>query len=160
MSVNQRTPGEVVQIDFMTLEDIPEVLAIERQSFTTPWSRQAYTSELRDNDRAHYLVARYKDAVIGYIGVWLIGGEGHITNVAVHPQWRNQGVGRLLLQAIEKLVSGFGGERLTLEVRVSNHVAQHLYRSMGFVGVGIRPGYYQDDHEDALIMWKEIDVEK
>ena len=109
MSVNQRTPGEVVQIDFMTLEDIPEVLAIERQSFTTPWSRQAYTSELRDNDRAHYLVARYKDAVIGYIGVWLIGGEGHITNVAVHPQWRNQGVGRLLLQAIEKLVSGFGG---------------------------------------------------
>ena len=85
MSVNQRTPGEVVQIDFMTLEDIPEVLAIERQSFTTPWSRQAYTSELRDNDRAHYLVARYKDAVIGYIGVWLIGGEGHITNVAVHP---------------------------------------------------------------------------
>ncbi len=156
VSANGQAVGAAPEVDFMRLEDLPQVLNIERQAFTTPWSRYAFTSELTENDRAHYLVARLGQLVIGYIGVWSIADEGHITNVAVHPQYRRQGVGRLLMTAMTELVRLKNGRRLTLEVRVSNHVAQHLYESLGFVGVGIRPGYYQDDHEDALIMWKEI----
>lgn len=152
----QEQVSETPQITFMQLEDIPEVVNIEQLSFTTPWSRWAYTAELTENDRARYLVARVGERVVGYIGVWLVADEGHITNIAVHPLYRNRGIGRMLLSAMIDLVRSSRGRRLTLEVRVSNVVAQHLYESVGFVGVGVRPGYYQDNNEDALIMWKEL----
>lgn len=155
-SSNEQAVNTTPQIDFMRLSDLPQVMTIEKQSFTTPWSHCAFTSELTQNDRARYLVARLGNLVIGYIGVWLIADEGHITNVAVHPEYRRRGVGRMLMLAMEHLVKQLNGRRLTLEVRVSNKVAQHLYKSLGYVSVGVRPGYYQDNHEDALIMWKEI----
>lgn len=143
-------------IEPMQVEDVEEVLAIERASFAAPWSRLAFLSELLENERAVYLVAREEGAVIGYVGMWRILDEGHITNLAVHPDARRRGVGRRLLEALCNLAIARGLRRLTLEVRVSNSVAQHLYESLGFSVAGIRPGYYQDNQEDALIMWRDL----
>lgn len=149
-----------IVIQPMRVADIDAVMEIERRSFPTPWSRAAFVSELLDNDRAYYMVARADTEtgprVVGYIGLWLIAGEGHITNVAVHPDCRGKGIGRRLLTAAADLCRARSARRMTLEVRVSNLVAQQLYRDMGFVSAGIRRGYYRDNNEDAIIMWKDL----
>lgn len=149
-----------IQIEPMRVRDLDAVLAIERTSFPTPWSRYAYLSELLENDRAYYIVARTSDRkVAGYTGMWLILDEGHITTIAVHPLYRGRGVGRQLLEAAEAIARERGALRITLEVRVSNIIAQSLYEKTGYVNVGIRPGYYRDNNEDAIIMWKELYIE-
>ncbi|HEX6971582.1 MAG TPA: ribosomal protein S18-alanine N-acetyltransferase [Limnochordia bacterium] len=145
-----------VVIDPMRIRDLSEVLKIERLSFTTPWSRSAFLSELLENDRAYYLVARLGDRPVGYIGVWIVAREGHITNVAVHPDLRRQGVGTCLLEAVAHLCREKGATQLTLEVRRSNAGAQRLYESLGFTSAGIRRAYYRDNDEDAIIMWKDL----
>jgi ribosomal-protein-alanine N-acetyltransferase len=145
-----------VTVEPMRLRDLPEILKIERLSFTTPWSKAAFLSELLENDRAYYLVAKVDQRAVGYVGVWLVAGEGHITNVAVHPWYRRQGIGRRLMLAIEKLAREKRVRRMTLEVRRSNEVAQNLYEQLDYVGAGYRRGYYGDNNEDALIMWKEL----
>lgn len=145
-----------VVIDPMRVRDLSDILKIERLSFTTPWSRGAFLSELLENDRAYYLVARCGERAVGYIGVWIIAGEGHITNVAVHPDFRRNGVGTRLLNAIGELAREKGASRLTLEVRRSNTSAQRLYAALGFESAGIRRGYYRDNNEDAVIMWKDL----
>jgi len=150
------TKAEPVVIDPMRLRDLGDILKIEKLSFTTPWSKQAFLSELLDNDRAYYLVAKVNDRAVGYIGIWLVAGEGHITNVAVHPEYRRRGIGHQLLTAVERLASERGVTRLTLEVRVSNEAAQSLYRKLGYAPAGIRRRYYRDNDEDALIMWKDL----
>lgn len=145
-----------IDIDPMRVRDLTEVLTVERLSFSIPWSKNAFLSELIGNDRAHYLVAKVNDRVVGYIGVWIIADEGHITNVAVHPEYRGRAIGRRLLLSVAELAQAKGGRRLTLEVRRSNLGAQRLYRSLGFESAGIRRGYYRDDNEDAIIMWKDL----
>lgn len=145
-----------IDIQPMSLRDLPEILSIEHQCFTTPWSYSAFLSELIDNDNAYYLIARLGPEIIGYIGMWVILDEGHITNVAVATKHRGQGVGKLLIDSMTELAMEHGVTKLTLEVRVSNKSAQGLYRKLGFVDSGIRPGYYRDNNEDALIMWKDL----
>lgn len=140
----------------MMVQDLPGVRIIEKQAFTTPWSFQSFVSELTANDNAHYLVARLGEQIIGYIGMWIILDEGHITNIAVLKEYRNRGIGRLLLEAMELLALQHGVGRMTLEVRVSNSVAQGLYRKIGYRPCGLRPEYYRDNKEDALIMWKDL----
>lgn len=147
---------EQVVIDPMRLRDIGEILKIEKLCFTTPWSKQAFLSELLDNERAYYLVAKVNDRPVGYIGVWLVAGEGHITNVAVHPDFRKRGIGQRLLEAAELIAVARAHRRMTLEVRVSNEGAKRLYQRLGYVAAGIRRGYYRDNNEDAIVMWKEI----
>src|SRR5690625_4760235 len=109
-------PPMTVVIDPMRVRDIPAILEIERLSFPTPWSRGAFLSELLENDRAYYIVAKVDDVPVAYIGVWIIFDEGHITNIAVHPKYRRKGIGRRLLLAIEEIVRARGGDRMTLEV--------------------------------------------
>lgn len=145
-----------VTIEPMRLRDLPAILEIERLSFPTPWTKSAFLSELLENDRAYYLVARVDNKAVGHVGVWLVAGEGHITNVAVHPEFRRLGIGRRLMMAIEELARERRALRMTLEVRRSNDIAQHLYKQLGYVGAGYRRGYYRDNNEDALIMWKEL----
>lgn len=147
---------EAILIDPMRVRDLGEIMKIEKLSFTTPWSKQAFLSELLDNDRAYYLVAKVNDRPVGYIGIWLVAGEGHITNVAVHPDFRGKGVGNRLLTAAEELAVARGHRRLTLEVRTSNDVAQRLYRKLGYIAAGIRRQYYRDNNEDAIVMWKDV----
>lgn len=150
-------PGKIaVTIEPMRVRDLDQILRVERLSFTTPWSRAAFLSELLENDRARYVVARVGDQVVGYTGMWLVVDEGHVTNVAVHPHWRNMGVATQLLTTLMEIARQNGLRRMTLEVRKSNIVAHTLYEKLGFKDAGIRRGYYQDNNEDAIIMWKDL----
>ena len=121
-------------------------------SFTAPWPPHAYRSELESNRLAHYLVARAGDTVAAYGGMWLMVDEAHITTFAVHPGWRRQRIGERLLLAFLDVAVDQGAHEATLEVRLSNLAARRLYEKFGFRPVGLRPRYYSDDHEDALIM--------
>ena len=136
----------------MTLDDIPAVHAIERASFFVPWPDDAYRNELLTNRLASYVVARAGDETVGFGGLWVMVDEAHITTFAVDPRWRRRGVGEwLLLGLLDRAVERHAREA-TLEVRLSNMPARRLYEKYGFRPVGIRPRYYSDNGEDALIM--------
>ena len=135
----------------MTVDDIDAVAAIEAATFPTPWSRDAFASEMR-NVAARYLVAEMDGAVVGFAGAWIILDESHITNIAVLREHRGQGIGRLLTAGLLQYLSNLGAAYATLEVRRSNTVAQSLYESLGFIRLGVRKQYYEDNREDALIM--------
>ncbi|MBI2861487.1 MAG: ribosomal protein S18-alanine N-acetyltransferase [Chloroflexi bacterium] len=182
----------------MRLEDIPAVIEIERESFTTPWPVSAYRSELRNPRIACYIVVRELEdddpltnleqappqaqrgplesirsfvrqlwpqekepslelpgVVVGYSGMWLLTGEGHITTIAVHPSRRRRGLGELLLMGLFDEAIARQARWMTLEVRASNLVAQDLYRKYTFRERGVRRRYYTDNSEDAIIMWSE-----
>jgi ribosomal-protein-alanine N-acetyltransferase len=149
-----RPPVKVV-VESMRLDDLPEVHRIEKSSFTSPWPEHAYRSELETNRLAHYLVARVGDHLVGYGGLWLMVDEAHITTFAIHPAWRRQRIGERLLLAFLDLAIDHGAHEATLEVRLSNLAARRLYEKYGFRPVGLRPRYYSDDNEDALIMTTE-----
>ncbi|NLP42655.1 MAG: ribosomal protein S18-alanine N-acetyltransferase [Veillonellaceae bacterium] len=136
----------------MEAKDIDAVLEVERQSFDTPWSREAFENEV-DNDLAYYLILVNENRVIGYGGMWIIVDEAHITNIALLPAYREKGLGKRLLSAMISLAKDKGARSMTLEVRVSNTPAKKLYDSFGFEECGLRQGYYTDNNEDALIMW-------
>lgn len=143
----------------MKEEDISQVVEIEKQSFFSPWSAYAFKCELADNEFAYYLVVTTEDnleQVLGYGGMWVIIDEAHITNIAIAPEARGKNLGELLLKGLEVVAIENGAVRMTLEVRVSNEKAKALYKRRGFVPTGIRPNYYVDGNEDALIMWKEF----
>jgi ribosomal-protein-alanine N-acetyltransferase len=149
-----RPPVKLV-IEPMRLEDLAVVQAIEQASFSSPWPPNAYRSELETNRLASYLVARVEGAIVAYGGMWLMVDEAHITTFAVHPLWRRQRIGERLLLAFLDLALLRRAHEATLEVRLSNLPARRLYEKYGFRPVGLRPRYYSDDHEDALIMTTE-----
>jgi ribosomal-protein-alanine N-acetyltransferase len=142
-------------IEAMRLEDLDEVQAIEQASFSTPWPSNAYRSELVTNRLASYLVARIDGRIVGYGGMWLMVDEAHITTFAIHPGWRRQRIGERLLLAFLDLARDRHAREATLEVRLSNLAARRLYEKYGFRPVGLRPRYYSDNNEDALIMTTE-----
>jgi ribosomal-protein-alanine N-acetyltransferase len=146
-----RPPVRVV-IEPMGLDDLAAVQAIEHASFNAPWPPHAYRSELESNRLAHYLVARAGDEIAAYGGMWLMVDEAHITTFAVHPGWRRQRIGERLLLAFLDVAIDRNAHEATLEVRLSNLAARKLYEKYGFRPVGLRPRYYTDDQEDALIM--------
>lgn len=135
----------------MTAQDVDGVAAVEAATFPTPWSRDAFASEMR-NVAARYLVAQKAGKIIGYAGAWIILDESHITNIAVLKDERGQGIGRALTSGLMQYLSNLGAAYATLEVRKSNEVAQNLYKSLGFIKLGVRKRYYEDNDEDALIM--------
>ncbi|MBK1811400.1 ribosomal protein S18-alanine N-acetyltransferase [Clostridium sp. YIM B02505] len=143
----------VTNIESMDIDDIDSVLEISKLSFPHPWSRRSFEQEL-ENNFATYLVAKLDDQVIGYGGMWIIIDEGHITNIAVHPDYRSLGVGDKILNKMIATCNEKKVVAMTLEVRVSNIPAQKLYSKYAFVEEGIRKKYYEDNGEDALIMWK------
>ena len=160
------------KIESMQWGDVPQVMAIERKAFTLPWSDYTYRHELLENRNAHYLVARrlngnvlskstwlsrlfkvdQKAPIVGYGGFWIILDEAHISTIASDEQWRGRGIGELMLLAMIERGIELGAHEVTLEVRVTNRVAQNLYRKYGFEVVGLRPGYYRDNNEDADLM--------
>lgn len=146
-----RAPLTVV-VDRMTVADLPAVHEIERESFSTPWPEHAYRQELEQNRLAHYLVARYGDRIVGFAGTWMMVDEAHVTTFATRASWRRQGVGERLLIALLDLAIARGANEATLEVRPTNVAARRLYEKFGFKVVGVRPRYYTDNNEDALIM--------
>ncbi len=145
-------PPVTLLIESMSLDDLEEVQMIEETSFSTPWPANAYRSELMTNRLASYLVARMDGRIVAYGGMWLMVDEAHITTFAVHPSWRRRHIGERLLLAFLDLALDRGAHEATLEVRLSNLPARRLYEKYGFRPVGLRPRYYSDDNEDALIM--------
>jgi ribosomal-protein-alanine N-acetyltransferase len=144
---------------WMQVDDIKEVMPIEEASFPAPWPASAYRYELTRNKLSSYLVLQIKDPsvihprpIVAYGGFWVILDEGHISTIAVRPDWRGHGLGEWMLVVLMDAAILRGAEELTLEVRVSNHVAQSLYRKYAFAEVGRRKRYYHDNNEDALIM--------
>ena len=138
----------------MERADINRVHEIECTCFRSPWSKLALAGELR-NDVAHYLVMEADGVICGYGGMWVLFEEAHVTNVAVMPDYRGQGRGRRLMLAMMRHAVKRGAEKMTLEVREGNTVAQRLYATLGFKQNGFRKGYYSDTGEGALILWNE-----
>lgn len=128
------------------------MVAIEAATFAMPWSKESFQQELTRNVAARYLVAELDGKVIGYAGAWVILDESHITNIAISEAYRGHGYGRKLTEALMQYLSNLGAAYATLEVRRSNERAQNLYKSLGYVGVGWRKRYYEDNREDALLM--------
>ena len=145
-------PPMILRIEPMTLADLPAVHAIELASFDAPWPPEAYRNDLESNRLAQYLVARAGGRVVGYGGIWLMADEAHVTTFAVDPRWRRRGVGEWMILALVDRALERGAREATLEVRLSNMPARRLYEKYGFRPVGIRPRYYSDNGEDALIM--------
>ncbi|GBC91992.1 Ribosomal-protein-alanine acetyltransferase [bacterium HR15] len=142
-----------ITIEPMREEHLPEVMQIERRVFQPGWSEEAFRRDLR-NSAAFYLVLRVDGKIVGYAGGWFVVDEIHITNIAIVPEYREQGLGRRLLHRLLSIARERGMRRATLEVRIGNIPAQNLYKKFGFRPVGVRKRYY-DDGEDALIMWLE-----
>lgn len=141
----------------MTLQDVDQVHSLEEKAFSMPWSRQDFLDILENKD-ALYLVVEEENRpgmVIACCGMRSIVGEGDISNVVVHPDWRKQGIAQqMLTELIRRGEEEFGVEAYTLEVRKSNTDAVNLYSRLGFVEEGIRKNFYERPVEDAIIMWK------
>lgn len=137
----------------MTAEDVPFISKLEEETFSMPWSADSFLEMIRKED-ARYYVAQKDGQLVGGCGVLMIAGEGNITNVVVAPEAREQGVATGMLRHLMREGEREGLTAYTLEVRVSNAAAIHVYEKLGFVSAGIRPGFYEKPTEDAMIFWK------
>ncbi len=145
-------PIQEVELTRMRRRHLRKVLSIEARVYPRPWSPSLFLSELAQRSSRSYLVARHEGEVVGYAGMMFMGREAHVTNIAVDPDFHGRRVGtRLLLTIITEAIAR-GAEVISLEVRVSNHVAQAMYVKFGFSVVGTRKGYYIETNEDAFIM--------
>ena len=147
-----------LSLEPMRSRDLDELVAIERMSFTLPWSRGAFLYEMEQNRVARCWVLREAEHVIGYVCLWEIGDEVHVTNIAVHPEARRRGLGRTLLSNVLDDARQRRLRVVGLEVRPSNHEALGMYDSFGFKVVGRRKGYYYDTGEDALVMELQLEA--
>jgi ribosomal-protein-alanine N-acetyltransferase len=145
-----------IEIVVACRDHIDDIVTIENLSFKIPWSRQSITEELTENNVAVYFCAIVDSKAVGYAGMWQVCDEGHITNIAVHPEFRSSGVGSALMEALLRTAKERGITALTLEVRRNNHNAKALYIKYGFKEGGMRKAYYADNNEDAIIMWKHF----
>lgn len=132
-------------------EHIDDIMAIERASFRTPWSRESFLQEISNKDLSAYFAAASGGTIVGYAGMTVMAGEGHIMNIAVHPEYRRKGIGQLLLERLIRHAWEMNIPALTLEVGVTNVTAIELYKKNGFQIYGLRKRYY--GNEDAYIMW-------
>ena len=173
------------RVERMRIEDVPEVVAVDRRCFTTPWPASAYRREVTHPEKNLYVVLRRigegpmtqpdtrggflsnilpflkedarpnEDPVIGYAGLWIISDEAHITTIGVLPEFRGRKLGEVLLIHLIDHAMAHGAHWVTLEARVSNKVAQALYKKYTFKEAGYRRRYYSDDGEDAVVMWSD-----
>lgn len=136
----------------MTEKDAAAVAEISSLSFSSPWSTESYVQEIK-NPVSLYLIAIIEDKIVGFIGTWNVLDESHITNVAVHPDYRQLKIGSLLLESLINICqANYNTAIFDLEVRKSNIAAQKLYSKYNFIENGIRKGYYADNKEDAVLM--------
>ena len=143
----------MVEFRRMKAEDVPEISRLEREAFSMPWSEEDFEGMIR-SENARYYVAEKEGAILGGCGLYIVLEEASITNVVIRREARNQGVGTELMRHMMEMCGRDGVKAFTLEVRVSNKAAIHMYEKVGFVSEGIRPGFYEKPAEDAMIMWK------
>ena len=150
--ITVKLPFPEIQVEYMQESDLPAVMEIEQRSFSCPWDEASFREGLRQgNHHIHFLVTRHHQNPIAFINFWIVEDDVHIANFAVSPDYRNRGVGKYLFAESLAQIRQLGGDRVSLEVRVSNIPAQHLYRQFGFRIVAIREKYYMDDREDAYV---------
>lgn len=140
----------------LTINDVDEILHVEYASFTSPWNRDAFVRELTMNPYAIYIGGELDKKIVAYGGMWIVIDEAHITNIAVLPEYRGLKIGEQLMMKMMETMIVKGVKKATLEVRVSNIVAQNMYQKFGFKNGGIRKSYYTDNYEDALVMWVNL----
>lgn len=143
----------MIRIRPMERADVDAISRLEEETFSMPWSREAFLEMITKDDAAYY-VAELDGRVVGGCGVLMIAGEGNITNVVVAGEARNKGIGTKMLRYLMEEGERNGLGAFTLEVRVSNAAAIHVYEKLGFLSEGIRPNFYEKPAEDAVIMWK------
>jgi ribosomal-protein-alanine N-acetyltransferase len=136
----------------MILADLPQVVEIDKASFSLPWPERSFRFELTDNVASRSWVAELDGRIVGMIVLWLLVDEAHIATIATHPDFRQRGIGKKLLIHGLTSVKAEGAQRAFLEVRAGNELAQEMYRKFGFVVDGRRPRYYKDNNEDAILM--------
>ncbi len=168
------TTSVMYRLRYMRVEDIPQVVEIDRLSFPMPWAARSYVFEIRDNNAGHMIVVEAlpqhppagglrsvfqrmtapaaAPLIVGYGGFWLIEGEAHVSTIAVHPDYRGRGLGEVLLAGMLARSMALKAEYSVLEVRVSNESALNLYRKYEYQIVGQRKNYYRDNNEDAYLM--------
>ncbi|MFX0548264.1 ribosomal protein S18-alanine N-acetyltransferase [Hathewaya histolytica] len=139
----------------MELCDIEDTYLVNTLSLKVPWSIESFNDEL-NNNLAHYIVCKCGKSVIAFAGMWIITDEAHITNVAVHPKYREMGIGSSLIKELKKTCIQHSVLHMTLEVRESNINAQRLYLREGFRNCGIRKNFYTSPIENAIIMWSDV----
>jgi len=141
-------------------EDVRGIHEIESLCFAMPWSEDSILHDVKENPVARWLVMDDgAGQVLAYAGMWFVLDEAHVCNIAVHPDYRRLGYGRRILEALIRLAQENSMCLMELEVRRSNLTAQNLYHSCGFIDVGYRKRYYEDNHEDALLMFKSLEQE-
>ena len=148
--MDQSAPGITVRTP--RGEDLPQVVALEKRCFVDPWEAEALEQELAVDPLRLPLIAEIEGKIVGYLMAWKIVDQLHILNIAADPDLRRQGVGTALLFDAARKAVALGMEGITLEVRESNREARAFYNEYGFVPTGLRPGYYADNGEDAIIM--------
>lgn len=148
-----------VHLDAMRRRHLRSVMRIESQVYPRPWSLSLFLSELALRGSRSYTVARVDGVITGYSGLMLSLDEAHVTTVAVDPSWHRRQIGSRLMLDMARVGLHRGARHMTLEVRVSNHEAQAMYRAFGFAPEGIRRNYYSETNEDAIVMWaRDIDT--
>jgi len=141
----------------MEIDDLKKVLEIEKKSFPVPWTYELFFSELTQNRHARYFVMEKNNEVIGYLGLWHKGTSFHITNIAIAEKFRRRGYGKHFLKFVERIAAIHKIKKISLEVGISNYVAQNIYRKYGYRVVRSLRNYYQEEKEDALVMEKKLD---
>lgn len=150
--------NDVIRIVRSKAAHVDGIYEIEKAVFAVPWSKNAIYQDIVENMLAYYVtaLAGTEEKIAGYGGMWMVEDEAHITNIAVHKDFRHYGVGSSILAALIEKCEKSGIRYMSLEVRVSNTIAQHLYKKFEFQVEGIRKKYYSDNKEDAYIMWKYL----
>jgi ribosomal-protein-alanine N-acetyltransferase len=144
---------EQLGIDKANHAHVPKIIELEQICFSSPWPPELIYEDICINNNIYY-VLKLQDEMIGYAGMSVIIDEAHLTNVCVHPDYRAQGFGKWFMQKMIEIAVSEGAQSMTLEVRVSNAAAIEMYKDLGFSVEGVRKKYYNDNREDAYIMWK------
>jgi len=147
---------EAIKYEKAKKDHITMMHNIEVESFITPWSLKSMEEDILNNDLATYYVAVTNKEVIGYMGIWHIINQAHITTLAIKKGYRRQHIGENLIKIVFEKLKGLEIDEVTLEVRESNFKAINLYKKLGFREEGKRINYYSDTNEDAIIMWKNL----
>ena len=144
-----------IRVRIAKSSDLDDIYELDMQTFAMPWSKEALSYDILENDNAFVIVAEYEGEFAGYADIWTVLDEADLNSIAVRVDFRRKGIGDAIMLAMTEMLSANGVETINLEVRVSNMPAIKLYKKYGFKECGVRPGYYLDNGEDALIMKRE-----
>lgn len=144
-----------IRVRIAKSSDLDDIYELDVQTFAMPWSKEALSYDILENDNAFVIVAEYEGEFAGYADIWAVLDEADLNSIAVRVDFRRKGIGDAIMFAMTEMLSANGVATINLEVRVSNMPAIKLYKKYGFNECGVRPGYYLDNGEDALIMKRE-----